>query len=90
MSAIENPPAFPLAVPTGFQFAYDGMTLRDWFAGQALAGIVANSSTPDLLIGFGFKGSKEALAEYAYAAADAMLTARSTFNDADNQREEGK
>lgn len=31
MSDPENPPAFP-----------NGMTLRDWFAGQALAGIMAN------------------------------------------------
>lgn len=45
-----------------------GMSLRDWFAGQALAGMVANPSQPwmpwpDVVIG-------------AYAAADAMLAAR--------------
>lgn len=55
-----------------------GMSLRDWFAGQALAGIIANSNTPDQMIGLGFTGSKELLANYAYAAADAMLAARNT------------
>ncbi len=40
------------------------MTLRDWFAGQALAGLVARAST--------FNSA----AEWAYAYADAMLKAR--------------
>ena len=54
-----------------------GMTLRDWFAGQALAGITANSYTPwtpdaaDI--------SDETLAKSAYDLADAMLAARGTF-----------
>lgn len=42
MDAPANPPAFPLAVDESFQFANDGMSLRDWFAGQALAGLLAN------------------------------------------------
>jgi hypothetical protein len=44
--------------------AYTGMTLRDWFAGQALAG-----SCP---IGYPVKG----IAKRAYEAADAMIAAR--------------
>lgn len=55
-----------------------GWSLRDEFAGQALAGVTANPNTPDQLIGFGFEGSKDLLAEYAYACADAMLKHRAT------------
>jgi hypothetical protein len=44
--------------------AYTGMTLRDWFAGQALA-----ASCP---IGYPVKG----IAKRAYEAADAMIAAR--------------
>ena len=45
----------------------DGMTLRDWFAGQALAGMVSY-----VVEGATF----ENVAEDAYKAADAMLRAR--------------
>jgi hypothetical protein len=45
---------------------YDqGMNLRDWFAGQALMGLV-NQYHPD----------KDAKSELAYEYADAMLAAR--------------
>lgn len=45
-----------------------GLTLRDWFAGQALAGYFANSHTPH----------QNAIdcAGYIYEMADAMLEAR--------------
>ncbi len=43
----------------------DGMTLRDWFAGQALAGMLAN---PD-----SWTGDRGVM---AYRYADAMLRAR--------------
>lgn len=49
-------------------YSVGGMTLRDWFAGQALAGLCGDVSnmteTPDQL------------ARAAYAAASAMLKAR--------------
>ncbi len=44
----------------------DGMTLRDWFAGQALAGLTADPDMPTF----------HKCAEIAYACADAMLRAR--------------
>lgn len=45
---------------------YNGMTLRDWFAGQALAGMFAH----------GHEGPDEEVAMYAYEMAEAMLEAR--------------
>jgi len=73
----ENPPAFPVAVPTGFQFAHDGMTLRDWFAGQVVVEAFAHArANVD-------KGSaigvlpEEWAAQIAYSIADALLLARS-------------
>lgn len=49
-----------------------GMSLRDYFAGQALAGICANSAWNDM-----FHPSVNApSAQAAYAMADAMLKAR--------------
>lgn len=69
-------PAFPepFAIsPTGDTYpAYSGMTLRDWFAGQALAGMVASGITIDMdgdVLGIG-------RARTAYALADAMIAAR--------------
>lgn len=62
-------PAFPTE-PRGPVYGdkYDGMTLRDWFAGQALAGIIAH---PNL------EGWEPAItAKWAYEIADAMLEAR--------------
>lgn len=44
-----------------------GMSLRDWFAGQALAGLAARSIY-----------TREALAKEAYEYADAMLAHRNT------------
>ena len=54
---------------------YDqGMTLRDWFAGQALMGLMAsrNPTSPR------FHPLDDA--EYVYAVADAMLAAREVLN----------
>jgi hypothetical protein len=66
MSAQQNDggPAFPVAwhgIPHG------GMTLRDWFAGQALAGLLTSPSSD----------TAENWASTAYGLADAMLAARS-------------
>lgn len=44
----------------------NGMTLRDWFAGQALAGILASGHT----------GNDEDAAILAYDIAEAMLEVR--------------
>jgi len=59
-------PAFPMAVPENWDSIQDGMTLRDYFAGQALVGLLSRSD---------FLRSK-IIAENAYAYADAMLEER--------------
>lgn len=48
----------------------DGMTLRDWFAGQALAGLLA-SFTGDVALPDSDRATRA-----AYAYADAMITRR--------------
>ena len=66
-------PAFPVAPtmnPDGTVWYHgkDGMSLRDWFAGMALSGVMNKP------------GNQRSLAvdyaEYCYAIADAMLAAR--------------
>ena len=49
----------------------DGMTLRDWFAGQALAGFIASGTFSNAGTGF-----ESFIAGHAYNVADAMLEAR--------------
>ena len=48
-----------------------GMTLRDWFAGQALAGFIASGTFSNAGTGF-----ESFIAGHAYNVADAMLEAR--------------
>lgn len=68
-------PAAPVTIramtPNGMMSfdAHPGMTLRDWFAGQALAG--SCKPGPD---GWGL--SEQDVAVWAYAFADAMLAER--------------
>lgn len=50
-------------------FTAEGMSLRDYFAGQALCGVVGSSQ-------FEPKTSDETLARVCYKWADAMLAAR--------------
>jgi len=65
MDSDTSKPAFPNPHFKGFM----GMSLRDWFAGQALSGLVG---------GKGVVGATDAksLAKSAYSLADAMLEAR--------------
>jgi hypothetical protein len=65
MSTInDGGPAFPF---DGYGERVPGMTLRDWFAGQALAGLLAHTGESE---------RNRAVAAYRYA--DAMLRARDT------------
>lgn len=46
----------------------DGMTLRDWFAGQALAGMMANRRADEI--------TSSQMARHAWKSAGEMLAAR--------------
>ena len=67
MNKDTSDPAFP------HHFTHDsvgdctGMTLRDYFAAKAMQGLMASESA----------GTWDKFAEWSYAAADAMLEARS-------------
>lgn len=70
MSALENPPAFPLFTPDGHyngSVADPGMTLRDYFAGQWLT--TFRISDPN-----GMSGAD--IAARCYSMADDMLAER--------------
>lgn len=61
----DNTPDYPI---------FDGMSLRDWFAGQALSGICANSEAWQGL-------SHDSMISLAWLHADAMLKAREEQNE---------
>ena len=64
MNKSPNPPAFPPGTHSGQK----GMSLRDWFAGQALVGFMASDELPE--------GGPEEVAATAYLIADYMLGKR--------------
>lgn len=75
MNERDGGPAFPQGVAeilgrgaTSDEFGFPGMSLRDWFAGQALIGLLA---CPDIILG----GPKD-YASRAFEHADAMLAER--------------
>lgn len=59
-------PAFPWGSDG---FTAGGLSIRDWFAGQALAGICAHEEMGN--------ADSTAQARWAYSSADAMIAARS-------------
>ena len=61
--------AYPSAVSDTITHFTPGMTLRDWFAGQALAGRLASGPSTT---------HEQIVAEVAYQYADAMLKARNS------------
>jgi len=66
MKKDDGGPAFPCGNTPS---EADGMSLRDWFAGMALSGILARGGTKD-------EDGAETNAMDAYASADAMLEER--------------
>ncbi len=65
-------PAFPSAY--GTTNGNDGLTMRDWFAGQALAGVWAGRESDFVKIS---APTTTDVAVACYAIADAMIQARS-------------
>lgn len=79
MAERDGGPAFPIPEQRAFDGAglvegHPGMTLRDWFAGQALTGMIPGRHDV---------GAEPRLAQSAYRYADAMIAARA--NDGANQ-----
>ena len=76
MSHDTGGPAFPYsALQPGGPTMYadsEGMTLRDWFAGQAASGICSSRDEAGVLLEHGY----EWIATEAYRVADAMLKER--------------
>jgi hypothetical protein len=68
MTKKDGGPAFPMVgqIDEFRSVAITGMTLRDWFAGQALAGVMEKYAYV----------RPEANAKEAYALADAMIAQR--------------
>ncbi len=64
----DKPESVPQAFPNHFGY---GMTLRDYFAGQALAGHLSHPELPTLL-----SLDHENTAQLCYSLADAMLRER--------------
>jgi hypothetical protein len=58
--------AFPVVVPEAWDSVQNGMSLRDYFAGQALIALINKNDIR----------SVEMVAENAYVYADAMMTER--------------
>lgn len=76
MDKPENPPAFPTDGRIQHGTPYDGMSLRDYFAGQVLVGAMTQATN----IGSLTKDDRAALfremAGIIYEVADAMLAER--------------
>ena len=72
-------PAYPCEIESGANMfgdrappqAWEGMSLRDWFAGQALVGLLAN---PNYMMAT--TEDTRGVVMMSFAAADAMLKAR--------------
>lgn len=62
----------------------DGLTTREYFAGQALIGLMANSDLPDLMKS-GWAPNKAA--EICFMVADAMLAEAAKSNQPRNPKE---
>lgn len=81
MSAPENPQAFPhlQAYDPSVSYVATGMTLRDWFAGQALAALSLRADWnfhPSEIEGGAHIRDAQGVARAAYRYADAMLATR--------------
>lgn len=77
-------PAFPEAIAIGpagdVHPGFGGMSLRDWFAGHALAGLLSDATTIEKYTNASVKDGVDPepfFASSAYEMADAMIAERS-------------
>lgn len=82
MSAKDGGPAFPRTGMLHVCGPQQGMSLRDWFAGMALQGILAAPNEFEAVQKAARGKSKIERARIAYDHADAMLAARERKEDA--------
>ena len=90
MAREDGGPAFPRPTstdetinPANIDYAEPGMALRDWFAGQALVGLLAIENTKWELTDGGHANTSEQYATAVYRIADAMLAERGGWNVTD-------
>ena len=78
MSEMQNPPAFPQQCADALDvgMVHEGMTLRDWFAGQAIGATITAITAGKVPLQNWIGTPSESAAAIAYAMADAMLAAR--------------
>ena len=90
MSGRDGGPAFPVRlIPKTGEIHIGnprstGMSLRDYFAGQALVGMLANEWWQNEARGLG--ATEDVMAKWAYDQADAMLAARSAPTNGGTER----
>jgi hypothetical protein len=72
---VSDQPAFPCFNNADWQYnwIHRGMSLRDWFAGKALVGLIAGDAQSDVYAG---EHGETKVAQDAYLIADAMMKAR--------------
>ena len=86
MSVNDGGPAFPVVASTGDPrdgvYCRDGMSLRDYFAGQAIAGVIRSTVEADSAAVLSESADssglaiEQVIARSAYEIADAMLAVR--------------
>lgn len=67
-------PAFPIHIAGVDE--YKGMSLRDWFAGQAMDVVITTYDIAGRIDGYNVNITFDNIAKDSYALADAMLKAR--------------
>lgn len=83
-SAIENPRAFPRQLDGDelhISSTQCGMTLRDWFAGQAIGSVIRAMQAGFIADHPVAGGGPTGFAATAYDIADAMLATRTSHED---------
>ena len=77
-----NPPAFPAGWPEAGYEPHYGMTLRNWFAGQALGAIITATSNGQHYPAREGRSLIQGMTQDAYELADAMLAHRKETDNA--------
>ena len=79
---MDNPRAFPAGWPEAGYEPHYGMTLRDWFAGQALGAIITATSNGQHYPAREGRSLIQGMTQDAYELDDAMLAHRKETDNA--------